>query len=287
MILKSRKALVIGAEGTIGRSLYDCLASDYEIVYGTTKRKKNRNNFFKIDLINSFDGLNKIASKCDVAFVCAGTTKAFDCEKNKAESYAINVTNTFKLVKILKNLEVFVVWLSSNAVFSGKRPFSGSDEPYKPLTEYGRQKVKAEQKIIKLGGVAIVRLTKVLSKNTPLISDWIEKLKAGKEIYPFSDAYFSPISLKYATNAIAKVGSNMRTGIFNISGNDDISYYDFARILAIKLHGVDDLVRPVSKVITNSKIFASGRYSTLDMEKIMTITDIKPQPFENVLEDLL
>ena len=156
-----------------------------------------------------------------------------------------------------------------------------------PLNEYGRQKVKAEQKIIKLGGVAIVRLTKVLSRNTPLISDWIKKLKAGKKIYPFSDAYFSPISIKYATNAIAKVGSNNRTGIFNISGNDDISYYDFARTLAIKLNGVDDLVRPVSKVTANSTIFASGRYSTLDMEEIMTIIDIKPQPFENVLEDIL
>ena len=283
----SKNALVIGAEGMIGSALYDCLGSIYGTVFGTTRREQNKSDLVRIDLTNSFDGLKKIASLCDVAFVCAGTTKAMDCENNKAYSYLVNVTNTLKIVKILQDLDVFVVWLSSNAVFSGKQPFCGLDEPYMPFSEYGRQKVEAEQEIIELGGVAIVRLTKVISKNTPLISGWVEDLRSGKETYPFSDAYFSPISLNYATNAIANVGCNLGSGIFNVSGSDDISYSDFARMLAIRLRVVDDLVKPISKATANSTIFASGRYSSLDMKRITSILDIKPQPIASVMEDIL
>ena len=99
--------------------------------------------------------------------------------------------------------------------------------------------------------------------------------------------YFSPISLNYATNVITDVGCNLGSGIFNVSGSDDISYSDFAWMLAIKLCGVDHLVKPISKAVANSTIFASGRYSSLDMKKIMGMANIKLHPFASVLEDIL
>ena len=281
------KALVVGARGVIGSALYNHLVPNYSLVYGTSRRVQDRQDFVQIDLSNSFDGLSKIAGICDIAFICAATTKAVDCENDRAESYEVNVTYTLKMVKILQDLGVFVVWLSSNAVFSGERPFCGLDEPYMPLTEYGRQKAEAEQEILELGGVAIVRLTKVLSKNTPLISGWVNDLRDGKEIYPFSDAYFSPISLNYAIDGIAKVGRNLGSGIFNISGSEDISYSDFARLLAVKLCGVDNLVKPVAKATAQAKMLATGRYSSLDMKEMTGMTYIKPQPCGDVLGDIL
>lgn len=159
MKLTSKKTLVVDAEGVIGSALNDCLVPIYGAVFGTTRREQNRSDFVKIDLTNSFNGLKKIVSICDVTFFCAGTTKALDRENNRAGSYSVKVTNTLKIVKILQYLDVFVVWLSSNTVFSGKRPFCGLNEPYMPFFEYGRQKVEAEQEILKLGSVAIVRLT--------------------------------------------------------------------------------------------------------------------------------
>ena len=284
---KHSEALVIGAEGLLGSALREYLVPIYNVVYGTSRRDQNRQGLIQFDLCNGFDELSKTAEKCNIAFICAGITKATDCENNRADSYSINVTYTLKVIKILQDLGVFVVWLSSNAVFSGKRPFCGLDEPYMPFSEYGRQKAEAEQEILKLSGVAIVRLTKVISKNTPLISGWVADLRAGKEIYPFLDMYFSPISLNYATNAIADVGCSLGSGIFNISGNGDISYSDFARMLSIKLCGVDHLVKPVNKATANSTIFASGRYSSLNMKKITTILDIKPQSIASVMEDIL
>ncbi len=192
-------ALIVGAEGGIGSALHELLLPRYKAVYGTTRRSPHGEKFFQIDLSNNFDGLKKIAGICDIAFICAGATKAVECENDRAGSYAVNVTSTVKMVSTLQDLGLFVVWLSSNAVFSGMHPLCELDEPYMPITEYGRQKVAAEKGILELGGrAAIVRLTKVLSKNTPLINGWVKNLKGGKEIHPFSDSYFCPISLNFA-----------------------------------------------------------------------------------------
>ena len=83
------------------------------------------------------------------------------------------------------------------------------------------------------------------------------------------------------------MGRNLGSGIFNISGSDDISYSDFARILAVKLCGVDHLVKPVTKAMANSTMFATGRYSSLDMKEITSMADIKPQLCADLLEDIL
>ena len=116
-----------------------------------------------------------------------------------------------------------------------------------PLTEYGKRKVEAEQEILELGGVAIVRFTKVISKSIPLIRGCVNDLKDGKEIFPFSKCVFLANIAKYATNAIAKMGRNLRSGIFNVSGSDHISCSNFARILVLKLFGVEHLVKLVTK----------------------------------------
>lgn len=281
------KALIVGVEGGIGRALYELLLPSYNAVYGTSRREQDGEIFFQIDLSNDFTGLKKIPNSCNIAFICAATTKIVDCENDRVGSYAVNVTNTVKLVSTLQDLGMFVVWLSSNAVFSGKRPFSGLDEPYMPLTEYGRQKAAAEREIIELGGVAIIRLTKVLSKDTPLIASWIKNLKNGEKIYSFSDSYFCPISLKFAIDAIAKVGCNFKEGIFNISGSDDISYFDFARMLAINSCGGDDLIRPVNKAMMQSTMLFNGRFGSLDMSMTTSSLDIKPQLLTEVLADIM
>jgi dTDP-4-dehydrorhamnose reductase len=284
----SSTALIVGAEGGIGSALNELLLARYKAVYGTTRRSPHGENFFNIDLSNNFDELKKIAGICDVAFICAGVTKAVECENDRAGSYAVNVTNTIKLVTILQDLGLFVVWLSSNAVFSGVHPFCKLYEPYTPINEYGRQKVAAEKGILELGGrAAIVRLTKVLSKNTPPISGWIKNLREGKEIYPFFDSYFCPLSLNFSINTIAKVGCNMKKGIFHISGSDDISYADFARMLAIKLCGSDFLVKPVSRAVAQSPMLFTGRFSSLDMGREISIIDIEPQSPTQVLADIM
>lgn len=284
---KCKKAVVIGADGVIGRVLYEGLKSKYSVVYGTSRRSDAEQEFIHFDLFGDMNDLCRVAAQCQTAYLCVGTTNMLDCEKNPADAYALNVTKTLKLVNALQACGVFVVWLSSNVVFSGKRPFAGEDDVYSPSTEYGRQKAAAEQGIRKLGGVGIVRLTKVLCKETPLIKRWKRDLEDGREINPISDAYFSPISSKYAFHAIASVGLNAQPGIFNVSGDCDLAYSDFARMLAMEICGEDRLVNPVTRAKAKVKIFLFERYGSLEMIRLTKDFNIKAQSARQVLIDII
>ncbi len=52
---------------------------------------------------------------------------------------------TSLLIKRLVAVGIFVVFISSNAVFDGTIPFVRADQPVNPKTAYGRQKAAAEE----------------------------------------------------------------------------------------------------------------------------------------------
>src|SRR5690606_26325829 len=97
-----------------------------------------------------------------VAFLCAAVTALRSCEADPAGTARANVEHTARLASMLVGRGAFVVFLSSNLVFDGSEPRRRADAPTCPATEYGRQKAAAEGALLAMGGVSIVRLTKVV-----------------------------------------------------------------------------------------------------------------------------
>jgi dTDP-4-dehydrorhamnose reductase len=100
------------------------------------------------------------------------------------------------------------------------------------VTEYGRQKARAEQAIAGFGRPSLVlRLTKVLGGNTGLFEQWARTLREGKEINPFSDMYMAPVPLA-AVLSVLRLAMDRRTeGILHLSGDRDVSYAEIAYLL--------------------------------------------------------
>ena len=63
----------------------------------------------------------------------------------------------------------------------------------------------------------------------------VEKIKKNKKIKAFSDLYFSPISFKDTALLSLKITKKKLSGIFHLSGKKDYNYYQFAKMLAVKL----------------------------------------------------
>lgn len=87
----------------------------------------------------------------------------------------MNVSNTVRIAELLAGRGAKTVFLSTNAAFSGNNSYQDEDAVLLPVTEYGRQKVEAEKRLLALGGsaparshVIIARLTKVLCAPMPL-----------------------------------------------------------------------------------------------------------------------
>ncbi|MFH1148463.1 MAG: sugar nucleotide-binding protein [Pseudomonadota bacterium] len=261
--------LVVGADGLIGRALADGLASKEYHVLETTRRVDylSENRIF-LDLCGNSP---KWLPPCPIfaAYLCAGVSSLESCRTKPAHTALVNVHNTVQLATLLAARGTFIVYPSSNLVHDGCLPFRKIDDPVCPQSEYGRQKAEVEKKLLALGERAsIVRMTKVIGKDTPLLKGWIQKLRKGKEIHPFSDMAMAPVPLHSVINVLIGVVELRLSGIVQISGERDITYEEAARYIAWRL-GVDaNLVQPVSSKERGLPREAVPSSTTLDMTRL-------------------
>ncbi|OQW89595.1 MAG: hypothetical protein BWK78_07715, partial [Thiotrichaceae bacterium IS1] len=181
-----------------------------------------------------------------VAVLCAGITKIYECKNNPAPSYRINVTGMGNLITKLLQQGVFVIYLSTNQVFDGSSPYPLLYDPVSPVNEYGKQKVEIEQQLQNWGkNFAIVRLTKVLGGEFPLFVDWVNTLKKGEVIRPFSNMVMAPVPLSSVISVLRLIIDRRSEGIFHLSGSHDIPYPEVAKIGARMLGLNTGLIHPI------------------------------------------
>ena len=214
--------LVIG-NGLIGRHLYYSLRPD---VVMTSRKEVNL----------SRDDWE--LPKCSTAYICAGVTSTQECEEHPEESRLVNVTNTIKLVKRLKASRV--VWISSERVYDGSKPYKKVTDEVCPTTEYGKQKAETEKLLLDLG-VTVIRFSKVLGWDVPLFEGWISRLERNEFIYPYSNMSMSPMPVSFAVQVLSKV----RGGLYQVSGDKDLSYARVAYHIANQMGKDLALVQPV------------------------------------------
>jgi dTDP-4-dehydrorhamnose reductase len=233
------KAIVFGADGTIGSALARALEQRGDIVHGTTRRAAlvgPRRPF--LDLAAS-DVETVSLPGADVAFFCAAIVSYAECRTNPALARRVNVTNPAILARRLVAAGARVVLLSTSAVFGGREPNVPASRAPSPVTVYGELAAEAEKQFGALGPAAsIVRLTKLITPDAKRFTNWIDALSRGQAVVAFSDLRMAPISLDDAIFALLAIADSPAGGIYQISGAADISYYDAARHIALRL-GVD------------------------------------------------
>ena len=147
------------------------------------------------------------------------------------------------------------------------------------------QKAIVEQSILALGERGtVIRLPKVVSSKVPLFAHWLSSLSRGQVIKPFSDLSLSPISLSFLTKALAQ---QHLTGIVHLSGAKQVTYEEFALLLAKALGVPTSLVEPTTAKELNVPLLFAPRYTTLDTSDTTAIFGIEPQTIWDVVSDLV
>jgi dTDP-4-dehydrorhamnose reductase len=270
-------SLIVGADGFIGRALADYLVCAGENVLETTRRGNmcSEKRVF-LDLTQDVSGWSP-PCPVSMAYLCAGISSLEVCRRTPEQSAMVNVHNTIALARTLIRTGVFVTFLSTDLVFSGSDPFRDADAPVCPLTEYGRQKAETERQLLALGHlVAVVRFTKVLGPNMPLFKQWIQSLQQNEVIHPFVDLVLAPIPLSFAIQVLHRVAVQRSPGIFQVSGDQDVTYAQLAHHIAQRLGVSPDLVQPVKAEEMGIQLEAIRLYSTLDMTRLRTEFAMQP-----------
>jgi dTDP-4-dehydrorhamnose reductase len=214
------------------------------------------------------------------------------CETS-ADAWLVNVENMSKISAQFVELGSFVTFVSSNTVFGGERPWCHEDDVHTPQFPYAKHKAAGEAAIIDAVTAVkgtqrlnIVRLTKILSMDTPPLPSWLEDFRKRKVVTPFADLIFAPISVEYAAAGVAKIALSGEAGNFHLSGSENINYVEFSRKLAKQFGFPLDLIKATTSKEKGVSIPFLPKYSGLGMERTQTLLNITPQTIDSVFEDL-
>jgi dTDP-4-dehydrorhamnose reductase len=228
---ESKRILIVGIDSEIGSSFarYIREIGSYKIV-GTTRRKLDSpltESLYQLDLANLESNLPK--QDFHTVVICAGVTNQTTCNEQPEFSWQVNVDNTIEVINRFNSLDTQVIFLSSCSVFDGTKPFRKHTDAPNPINNYGKQKVAVEEFLQKnLTNYAILRLTKVISEQTHFIRNWRESAAEGEIIRAYANRFLSPVGVMDVCKVVESIIETRSSGLFQLGGQIEQSYFDFA-----------------------------------------------------------
>lgn len=253
------KILITGANGLLGQHLVKLIldSTSHEIM-ATSKREPrlviqdSRIHYYSLDITDGM-AVNLLLEKLrpDTIIHCAALTQVDECEQNPIKAWEINVTATRFLVEAAKQINAFMIFVSTDFVFDGIHgPYKETDE-VNPVSYYGSTKVAAEKAVAESGmPYAIVRTCllygNILFGTRSNVISWVkENLEQGQKIKVVSDQWRTPTYIEDLAKGILLIADKKATGLFHISGKDFLSPYDMAMATAEYLHLDASLIEKV------------------------------------------
>lgn len=266
--------MVVGADSMIGASVARHLAATGVPVVRTSRRGDPAAR--GLDLANLAPDWAPPPGIA-VAIICAAITSTEACRTRTEECRRVNVEATGELGRRLASAGVRIVFLSTNMVFDGGRPFTPASSPRCPKTAYGLMKAEAEERLLAVAtDTTVIRLTKVVGRSLPVIDRWRESLRRGEPVRPASDLVLAPVSLDLATTVVAAAAREPLGPILQVSAAADVSYANVAARLAGRWGAASSLIRPATAAELGLAIEHLPAHTTLDASAVRDRLGIEP-----------
>lgn len=263
------KILLTGASGMLGSECEAILKDDYEII----APKKDEFDITNWDQVTI--GINQLSP--DIVLNCAGFTRVDDCEIEKKLSERINVEGTRNLAQVASRYEKFIIHISSNFVFSGKKKLPQpyfEDDPMSPLSFYGRTKMESEMAVKQNSRRYIIMRTgwlySIQGKN--FLKDIIKvALQKNREpIKVVDDQIGSPTWVHRLALQIKTLIDNKKEGTYHATSEGYCSRYEWVKYLFDKMEIKTPLLpcstkdyprpaaRPLNSILENRQLKIEG-----------------------------
>jgi dTDP-4-dehydrorhamnose reductase len=260
--------LLVGGDSEIGAATYLHMKASGKAASATTRRPQRAGRDRPLLDLAADLGVWEPAPETSAACIFAATARLADCAADPAGSYHLNVLQTLALVERLTARNVYVLFLSTNQVFDGNTAHVRADTPASPVSEYGRQKARAEaalrERMLAGAPIGILRLAKVVSLSMPLLHGWARALSAGEPIRAFHDMPMAPTPTALVSAAIAALLESRAPGVFQLTGPQDVSYADVAYWLARQIGADPALVSTLGAIEAGMPEGSAPRHTTLD-----------------------
>ena len=190
--------------------------------------------------------------KFDVVVHAAGIASVDYVEKHYAESLESNLVGTLNITSACRRADIPMVYVSTNAVFDGRKPPYTEEDSVNPVNKYGRLKVECERLVREtLEHYTIMRPILMYGWNhsvtRPNPATWIyEKLMRGETVEMVDDVTENPLYNIECGRLLWAIAAKRPAGVVHAAGGDAFNRWQFARKVA-EVFGLDaSLIKRVS-----------------------------------------
>lgn len=242
------KILVTGANGFLGYYLTgQLLQKGYDVI--ATGRGGNRLPYMddhflyaSMDFTDPF-AVHDIFEKYepDTVVHAGAMSRVDECEQNQWGAYHTNVEGTINMLLNSAERKCFFVFVSTDFIFDGQKGMYREEDKGNPVNFYGKTKLEAEEAVKEYEyGWAIARTILVygrpVSGRNNILSVVKEKLQKGEEYKVVDDQVRTPTYVEDLAAGIVSIIEKKATGIYHLSGEDVLTPYQMACMVADHLN---------------------------------------------------
>jgi len=226
------KVLLVGASGMLGSYYYKKTSKIFN-VFPTSSSDQE----YKFLDIRDSVVTKKILSELDPNIIinCCAYTNVDGAEQNKKHTYDLNVGGIKNLIKYSSN-KTKIVHISTDYIFDGKLDEYNELSLPNPLNYYGKTKLEAEN-ILRSSNrkFLIFRINGLFSFKNENFYTWVlDSLNNSSTIDVVDDQISNPTYIDSFVDVINQCIILDAEGIFHYGTKNNISRYDFAKIIAKK-----------------------------------------------------
>jgi len=297
-----KRILITGSNGLIGQTLIQRLLSEPEVeIYGTSQSDNHLRGlgpeyFFKADLAVPGQISQVIGEiRPDAVVHCGAMTQVDPCEADPDLCDRVNIEGTREAAKATEKIGGHFIYVSTDFVFDGEKgPYSEDDTP-SPVSTYGWSKLQGEFITLSLRFPATIIRTILVYGVAPAMNRsnlvlWVRKsLMENQPIRVVDDQFRMPTLANDLDEAIARIISGKKRGIFHLSGPEMVSVYDFALKTARFFSLDESLISPVSSRTLNQP-GQRPRSTGFVLDKAISELDYSPKNLDEglaVVQNLL
>lgn len=290
---QGKRVLVTGASGLLGRQVYKLLEEGNWTVRGLYSTRYH-DRLVRCDLTKEAELEKQFRDfSPDVVVHLAAERRPDVCHKNTSDAQVLNVDVTQSVVKNCIKFNAWMLYLSTDYVFDGTSPPYAVDATPNPLSEYGEQKLQAEQVTLKQSPTSAVL-------RVPLLYGQMEHFKESgvTALYPdlksgaMTKAEHTQKRYPTYTSDVARVIVKMLEvhcddkpieGIFHWQSVECLTKFDMVQLMA-ELTQID-----ASAVLpdTSPPKFPLPQDTRLDCSKLIQVLGIDPAEFRTPIRTAL
>ncbi len=234
------KVFISGASGLVGGNCLKHFTEQGWNAIGSYFSYPTDNTVF-YDTLNEghADNFDVVGFNPDVIVHCGALTHVDYCETNQEESYQKTVQSTINLIKLAKQCNARMVYISTDYVFDGKHGPYTEDAPVNPISVYAAHKLEAEQMVLReLNDALVLRVTNVYGneiRGKNFVARIVEQCKNKQKLtlkLPY-DQYASPANAWDIARVMFLLLRDNKKGIYHVGGTDYMNRVELAlRVLS-------------------------------------------------------